>query len=70
MIQYFRKYYVSLEQTFTVMPFFIGIEFIRNSSCSHPFDEFSFFYYKRTIAARHYFKFTVFLQHRNCKKEI
>ena len=40
------------------------------SSCSHPFDKFPFFYYKRVIAAAHSFKFTVFLQRRNCSKEI
>ena len=50
--------------------FFKGIELIRNSSCSHSFDEWLFFYYKRTIAATHSFKFTVFLQNRNCSKEI
>ena len=44
---------------------FIGIELIHNSSCSHPFDEFPFFYYKRVNAATHSFKFTVFLQNRN-----
>ena len=51
-------------------PFFIGIELIHKSSCSHPFDELPFFYYKRVIAATQSFKFTVFLQSRNCSKEI
>ena len=39
-----------------------GIELIRNSSCSHLFDEWHFFYNKRTIAATDSFKFTVFLR--------
>ena len=38
-----------------------GIELIRNSSCSHPLDEWLVFYYERTIAATHSFKFTLFL---------
>ena len=52
------------------MPFFIGIELIHQSSCSHPFDELPFFYCKRVITATHSFKFTVFLQNKNCSKEI
>ena len=52
------------------IPFFIGIELIHKSSCSHPFDELPFFYYKRVITATHSFKFTVFLQNRSCSKEI
>ena len=40
------------------------------SSYSHPFDELLFFYYKRVVAATHSFKFTVFLQNRNCSKKI
>ena len=39
-----------------------GIELIRNSSCSHLFDEWHFFYNKRTIPATNSFKFTVFLR--------
>ena len=61
---------VFFKQTLAVIPFFIGIELIRKSSCNHPFDDVPFFYYKRTIAATHSFKFTVFLQNRNCSKEI
>ena len=36
-----------------------SIELICNSSCSHPVDECPFFYYKRTIAAKHSHKFTM-----------
>ena len=56
-----------------VLPFFEtstfckGIELIRNSNCSHPFDEQQ---NKRANATTHSFKFTVFLQNRNCSKEI
>ena len=53
-----------------VIPFFIGIELIHKLSCSHPFDELPFFYYKKVITATHSFKFTVFLQNKNCSKEI
>ena len=66
----FLKGIVFLLNALVVIPFFKGIELIRNSSCSHPFDEWLFFYYKRVIAATHSFKFTVFLQNRNCSKEI
>ena len=58
------------KQALAVIPFFIGIELIHKSSCSHPFDELPFFYYKRVIAATHSFKFTVFLQNRNFSKGI
>ena len=61
---------VSFKQALAVIPFFIGIELIHKSSCSHPFDELPFFYYKRVIAATHSFKFTVFLQNRNFSKGI
>ena len=40
--------------------YFEGIELIPpSSSCIHLFHEWSFFYYKRTIAGTHSFKFTV-----------
>ena len=61
---------VSFKQALAVIPFLIGIELIHKSSCSHPFDKSPFFYYKRVIAATHSFKFTAFLQNRNCSKEI
>ena len=61
---------VSFKQALAVIPFFIGIELIYKSSCSYPFDELPFFYYKRVIGATRSFKFTVFLQNRNCGKEI
>ena len=61
---------VSFKQVLAVIPFFIGIELIYKSSCSYPFDELPFFYYKRVIGATRSFKFTVFLQNRNCGKEI
>ena len=63
-------YCVSFKQALAVIPFFIGIELIHKSSCSHLFDELPFFYYKRVIAATHSFKFTVFLRNRNFSKEI
>ena len=47
-----------------------SIELIRNSSCSLPFDEWSFFNNKKTIAATHSFKFTMLLQNRSCSKEM
>ena len=40
---------------------------INRSSCSH---SFAFFYCKIVIKASHSFKFTVFLQNRNCNKKI
>ena len=63
-------YCVFLKQALIVIPFFKGIELIRNSSCNHPLDELPFFYYQRVIAATHSFKFTVFWQNKNCSKEI
>ena len=60
MIWYFQRYCVSFKQALAVIPFFIGIELIRKSSCGHPFDDLPFFYYKRVISATHSFKFTVF----------
>ena len=60
MIQYFQGCCVSFKQALAVIPFFIGIDLIYKSSCSHPFDELPFFYYKRVIAATHFLKFTVF----------
>ena len=59
---------VFFKQALAVIPFFIGIELIHKSSCSHPFDELTFLYYKRLIAATHSFKLNVLLQHRNFSK--
>ena len=70
MVQYFQGHCVSFKQALAVIPFFIVIELIQKFSCSHPFDELPFFYYIRVIAATHSFKFTVFLQNRNCSIEI
>ena len=70
MVYYFQGYCVSFKQALTVISFFIVIELIQKSSCSHSFDELPFFYYKRVIAATHSFKFTVLLQYRNCSIEI
>ena len=36
---YFQGYCVSLKEALAVIPFSKGIELIRNSSCSHPFEE-------------------------------
>ena len=69
-ILYFQRYCVSFKQALAVIPTFKGIESICKSSCSHPFNELPFFYYKRAIAVTHSFKFTVFLQNRDCSKEI
>ena len=69
-IQYFQWYCVSFKQAFAIIPFLISIELIHKSSCSHPFDELPFFYFKRVIAATHSFNFTVFLQNRNFSKGI
>ena len=55
----FHWYCTSLDQALAVIPFFKGSESIRRSSCSHPFDGWPFFYYKRAVTATHYFKFTV-----------
>ena len=52
----------------TVIPFLKDIEFICNPSCSHPFDEWPFFNYKRAIAATHSFKFTVLLQQKELQQ--
>ena len=62
MIQYFQGYCVSFKLPLEVIPIFKGIELIRKSSCSHPFNELPFFYYERGIAATHSFKFTVFAE--------
>ena len=56
------------KQALVVIPFFIGIELIHKSSCSHPFDESPFSYYKRVISATHSFKFIVLLRNRNFSK--
>ena len=69
-IQYFQGYCVSFKQALAVIPFFKNIELIHKSSCGHPFNESPFSYYKRTIAATHSSKFTVFFQNRNYNKEI
>ena len=54
----------------TIIPVFKNIELIRHSSCSHRFNEWPFFYYKRAVAATHSFKFTGFLQNRSCSKDL
>ena len=64
---YLQGYCVSLKQALQVIPFFKGIKLIRNSSCSHTFDEQQ---NKRAHAAKHSFKFTVLFQSRNCSKKI
>ena len=55
-MQYFQGYCVSFKQALGVMPFFIGIELIHKSSCSHSFDELTFFYYKRVICSHSFFQ--------------
>ena len=69
-VWYFQGYCVSFMQALAVILFFIGIELIQKSTCSHPCDELPFFYYKRVITATHSFKFTVLLQNKNCSKEM
>ena len=49
-LQWSQGYCISLKQEPVVIPFFKDIELIRNSSCSHPFNEWPFFYYKKAIA--------------------
>ena len=46
------------------------LRYIRNSSCSHAFDEWPFFHYKRTVVAVYSFKSTVFLQNKSCSKKM
>ena len=58
-IYLFHWYCASLDQALAVIPYFKGSESIRRSSCSHPFDGWPFFYYKKAVTATHYFKFTV-----------
>ena len=71
MIQYFQGYSVFCKQApALIIPFFKGIESIRKSSYSYSFDELPFFYYKRVIEAVLSFKLIVFLQNKNCIKEI
>ena len=53
----FSRVLFSLKQALVVIPFSKGIELIRNSNCSYPFDEQQ---NKRGNAAKHFFKFTVF----------
>ena len=68
-IYYFQEYCVSLKQALVVIPFFKGIELIRNSSCSHPFDEWLFFYkincclsfFQIYCVSIYYITFTVYL---------
>ena len=43
-IYYFQGQCFPLKQALVIIPFFKGIELIRNSSCSHPFDELPLFY--------------------------
>ena len=56
---FFHWYCASIDQALAVIPYFKGSELIRRSSWSHPFDGWPFFYYKRSVTATHYFKFTV-----------
>ena len=70
MILCFQRYCVSFKQALAVNSFFICTELIHKSSCSHPFDELPFFYYKRVIAATHSFKFTMFLKSSHFSKGI
>ena len=72
MILHFQGYCVSLKQAFAIIPVFIDVELIRHFSCSHPFDDWSFFYFERALAATRSFKFTVFFQKKrsSCGKEI
>ena len=67
---YFQGNCVSFKQVLAVITFFKGIELIPKSSCSQPFDELPFFYYKRVIATTHSSKFTVFLGNSNCSEAI
>ena len=53
---------VFFQRIIAVIPFSKGIEFICDSCCSHPFDEWPFSYKIRAIAASHSFKFTVFFK--------
>ena len=64
-LQWFNGYCVFLKQALAVKVFFKGIELIRNSSCSYPFNVWPFFCYKNTIAATHFFKLTMVLQNRD-----
>ena len=59
-----------LKQALAAIPFFIGIELKDKPSYSHLFNELLFSCYKRVFAATHSFKFTTFLQKKNCSKEI
>ena len=64
---FFQGYCVSLKEA---LPFFKGNELVRHSSCSHPFDGWSFFSYKRADAAKHSFKITVLFQNMSYSKEM
>ena len=46
---------VFLLNKLALIPIFIGIELIHKSSCSNPFDELPFLYYKRVIAVTPFF---------------
>ena len=59
-----------LKKALAAIPFFIGIELKDKPSYSHSFNELLFSCYKRVFAATHSFKFTTFLQKKNCSKEI
>ena len=59
-----------LKQALAAIPFFIGIELKDKPSYSHSFNELLFSCYKRVFAATHSFKFTTFLQKKNCSKEM
>ena len=60
----------SLKQALAIIPFIKGTELIHHSNCSHSFDEWPVFYYKRAVATKHSFKFTISFQNRTCCKEI
>ena len=67
----FRPKSAPLEQApAIIIPFLKVIESISKSSYSHPFEGLPFFYYIKVIAATHSFKLTVFLQNKNCSREI
>ena len=58
-----------MKQALAIISFFKYTELIRHSSCSHPFDQWPFFYYKRAVAGMHSFKFTVFSDQEELQQE-
>ena len=67
----FSRVLCFFEKARAIIPVFKSSKLICHSNCSHAFNEWPLFYYKRAATATHSFKFTVFFwNRRSCSKEI